>query len=68
MGIIVNCLSLMLSALLLVYGVSFYLKNRGTSRRINFYILMYCLLSALWCLCFGAIGLAADFNNAEILR
>lgn len=68
MGIIVNCLSLMLSALLLVYGISFYLKNRGTSRRINFYILTYCLLSAVWCMSFGSIGLAVDFNNAEILR
>ena len=68
MGIVVNCLSLMLSALLIVYGISFYIKNRGIARRINLFILLYCVFSALWCLCFGSIGLADNLDNAEILR
>ena len=68
MGIVVNCLSLMLSALLIVYGISFYIKNRGIARRINLFILLYCVFSALWCLCFGSIGLAYNLDNAEIFR
>lgn len=66
--LIINSLLLMLGAISLVFGVSFYLRNRHAAGKIRSYILLYGLCSAIWCICYGAIGITDNLTQCEIMR
>ncbi len=68
MMVIVNCLLLVAGAVSAVFGISFYLRNKDTDGNMRTYILMYGLLSTVWCTCYGLIGIMDDFTVCEILR
>jgi len=65
---IINCLLLMMGAVSAVMGISFYARNRQASGKIRFYILFYGLCSALWCICYGIIGVNDNITQCEIVR
>lgn len=68
MGIFVNYLLLMLGMVADVFGISFYLRNRKYSRDISLYILAMGIFSGIWCICYGFIGITADFGVCELWR
>ena len=68
MGLVINCILLMLSAVVWVLGISFYLNNRNTSDRIRHYVLFLSIFAGIWCVSYGAIGITADIHRAENYR
>ncbi|MBR5336966.1 MAG: response regulator [Lachnospiraceae bacterium] len=68
MWILVNCFLMILGSITLVVGINFFLQNREASYRTSFYILLYCVTSALWCIIYGLIGFIDDFELASLIR
>ena len=68
MGLIVNCILLMLSAVVFVLGVSFFMNNKGTEDKTRFYILFLSFFATVWCAAYGSIGITDKIPVAEILR
>ena len=66
--IVNNCALLILGTIAGVMGVSFYLRNRGTSGNISWYILIYGVSSALWCLSYAVIGVMTDLSACPYVR
>ena len=65
---IINCLLLMLGSVSAVMGISFYFRNRQAAGKIRFYILFYGLCSAVWCICYGMIGISDNLELCEQIR
>ena len=68
MWIAVNCLLLMLGAVLIVVGIGFFLRTKDAADRMSLYILLYALTSAVWCISYGIIGITDNFELAYIVR
>ncbi len=68
MGLTINCILLMLSAVVLSLGVRFYVNNRTTSDRIRHSVLLLSIFAGVWCASYGAIGITADMYRAETYR
>jgi signal transduction histidine kinase/CheY-like chemotaxis protein/HPt (histidine-containing phosphotransfer) domain-containing protein len=65
---IVNCILLIVGTVAAVMGISFYIRNREASGKIRLIIFSYGISSALWCLSYGLVGIAANPDTCEILR
>ncbi|MBR0131770.1 MAG: response regulator [Lachnospiraceae bacterium] len=65
---IINCLLLMLGSVSAVLGISFYFRNRQAAGKTRFYILFYGLCSAVWCICYGMIGISDNLELCEQIR
>lgn len=68
MGIAINCLLLILGAVSGTLGISFYIHNKKAPGNISRYILLYGVLSAVWCICYGIIGVMDDPEICYFLR
>ena len=68
MGIIINCILLMLSAVVCVLGISFFLNNGGTDDKTSYYILFLSIFAAIWCATYGSIGITDDLELAAGMR
>ena len=64
----INCILLMVGAVVATLGVSFYLKNKEVSGNLRFYIFFYGICSAIWCISYGIIGITDNFAACEIIR
>ena len=65
---IINCLLLMLGTVSATLGISFYARNSQAANKIRFYILFYGIFSAVWCICYGVIGIMDNLDTCEMLR
>ena len=66
--IVINYMLLMLGTLCATLGISFYARNREAAGNIRFYILFYGLCSAVWCICYGLIGITPNLETCETIR
>ena len=58
----------MLGSVSAVLGISFYYRNRQAAGKTRFYILFYGLCSAVWCICYGMIGISDNLELCEQIR
>ena len=65
---VINCILLMTGAVAAVVGISFFLRNRQASGNISWYILFYGICSALWCICYGMIGITDNLRLCSDIR
>ena len=68
MGIVVNCLLFIFGTVAAVMGISFYLRNIKYEKETSLILLMYGLSSALWCGCYGIIGLVWQLEWCPYIR
>ena len=68
MYVLVNCLLLVAGAVSAVFGISFFWRNKVTSDNLRFYILLYGISSAGWCIGYGLIGILDDFAICAVIR
>ena len=68
MGVFVNCVLLVLGTVALVMGISFYLRNIKYEKETSIIILMYGLSSAVWCFCYGLIGILPRVEWCPYIR
>ena len=68
MGLVISCILLMLTSPVFALGVSFFLKNRGTTGNTRYYILALCVTASIWCAAYGSIGITDKLQRAEVLR
>ncbi len=68
MGIVFNCLLLILGAIAGTLGISFYIHNNKAPGNISRFILLYGVLSAVWCICYGIIGVMDDPEICYFIR
>ena len=66
--LVINCILLILSAMALVMGVSFFVRNRNERGHIQYYILFLGVFSAVWCAMYGCIGITDKLYLAGYLR
>ena len=64
----INCCLLIIGTVAAVCGLSFYLRNREATGNIRFYIFLYGICAAIWCLFFGLIGFCDDMEACRIFR
>jgi len=64
----INCILLMVGAVVATLGISFYAGNKEVSGKFRFYIFFYGICSAIWCISYGFIGITDDFAACEIIR
>ena len=65
---IVNCILLIVGTVAAVMGISFYIRNREAAGKIRLIIFSYGISSAVWCLSYGLVGIAANPDTCEVLR
>ena len=68
MGLVINCILLMLTSVVFALGVGFFLKNKGTPGYTRYYILALCVSASIWCAAYGSIGITDKLQRAAILR
>ena len=68
MGIAINCLLLILGAVSGTLGISFYIHNNKAPGNISRFILLYGVLSAVWCISYGIIGVMDDPEICYFIR
>lgn len=68
MWIWINCILLMLGALLQAVGFNYFNRHKKYSRKTARYIYLYNVTSAAWCISYGAIGMMTNFKAAAIVR
>ncbi|MBR1573194.1 MAG: hypothetical protein IJ655_10660, partial [Lachnospiraceae bacterium] len=67
-GIMLSCILIGVGTVAAVMGVSFYWRNIKYEKETSFILLMYGISSAIWCYCYGVIGLCWDFNLCNNIR
>ena len=65
---IMNFLLILSGTVSAVLGISFFFQNRRAAGNIAYYMLFCGIWSALWCLCYGMIGITDNLELCEILR
>ena len=65
---IINCILLVVGTVAAVCGISFYLRNKEASGNIRSYILSCGNCSAIWCICFGILGICNDLELCNVFR
>lgn len=68
MEVLVNCLLLVLGTVALVMGISFYFRNIKYEKETSVILLMYGLSSAIWCFCYGLIGIIPKVEWCPYIR
>ena len=68
MGLFINCLLFILGTVALVMGISFYFRNIRYEKETSIIILMYGLSSAVWCICYGFIGIIPKVEWCPYIR
>ena len=66
--IINNCALLIMGTIAGVMGVSFYFRNKDSNGNIRYYIFLYGVFSALWCISYAVLGLTAVLALCPFLR
>ena len=65
---IINCILLVIGAVAAVCGISFYLRNKEASGNIRIYILSCGNCAAIWCICFGLLGICQELELCNLFR
>lgn len=68
MEVFVNCVLLVLGTVALVMGISFYFRNIKYEKETSVILLMYGLSSAIWCFCYGLIGIIPKVEWCPYIR
>jgi len=68
MGIAVDVILIILGTVSAVLSVSFCVRNLGYLRDISLHILFYGIMSSIWCLSYGCIGITEDFALCGYIR
>ncbi len=68
MGLFINCLLFILGTVALVMGISFYFRNIRYEKETSVIILMYGISSAVWCICYGFIGVIPRVDLCPSIR
>ena len=68
MGLFINCLLFILGTVALVMGISFYFRNIRYEKETSIIILMYGISSAVWCICYGFIGVIPRVEWCPYIR
>ena len=63
-----NCALLILGTVAAIMGVSFFWRNKEAAGHIRYYLLLYGIFSALWCLSYAMIGFTTDLSLCPYIR
>ena len=66
--IINNCALLIFGTIAGVLGISFFLRNKGSTGNIRYYMLFYGVFSALWCFSYAVLGVTTDLSLCAGIR
>ena len=65
---IINCILLIVGTVVAVCGISFYLRNKEASGNIRTYIFSCGNCAAIWCICFGLLGICSNLELCSVFR
>ena len=65
---IINCVLLVIGTVAAVMGISFFWRNKEAEGKIRIYICVLGILSGIWCLSFGMVGISENFVVCDYIR
>ena len=67
MGIFINCLALIFSTIIVLCGISYFLREKNAGR-LRYFMLIMGVFGALWSGGYGIMGFAETAKQAELFR
>lgn len=67
MGIFINCLALIFSTIIVLCGISYFLREKNAGR-LRYFMLIMGVFGALWSGGYGIMGFAETAKQAELIR